>query len=69
MDPRHRPGVLGGLWGSLAGVLAPRGGPASFVLGYGVCLLAGSVLLLVLGLVAWCAASLTACGTGSGWRG
>jgi hypothetical protein len=46
-------GVLGGLWGALAGTQAPRGRARGLVLGYGVCLLAASVLMLALGAVAW----------------
>ncbi|HVS39991.1 MAG TPA: hypothetical protein VMS17_30815 [Gemmataceae bacterium] len=45
-------GVLGGLWGSLVGMLAPRGRARGFVLVFTWALLVVSALLLVLGLVA-----------------
>jgi hypothetical protein len=45
-------GVMGGLWGSLVGVLAPRGKAKGLVLGsLGLMLVCGAVLL-VLGLTA-----------------
>ena len=45
-------GVLGGLWGSLLGVLAPRGKAKAFVLGSLGLLLCASVICLVLGIMA-----------------
>jgi len=45
-------GCLGGLWGGLVGVLAPRGRAKAFVLGYTWALLLGSAVLLALGVVA-----------------
>jgi hypothetical protein len=46
-------GVLGGLWGSLAGVLAPRGRAKSLVMGLWAALLAASCLLLLAGIIGW----------------
>ena len=46
-------GCLGGLWGSLAGVLAPKGRARGLVLGFGWGLLVLGVLLLVAAVVAW----------------
>jgi hypothetical protein len=45
-------GVLGGLWGALAGNLAPRGRARGLVLGGMWALLLGSGVLLALGLIA-----------------
>jgi hypothetical protein len=45
-------GVLGGLWGGLAGTLAPRGRGRSLVLGGMWALLLGSAVLFSLGLIA-----------------
>lgn len=46
-------GVLGGTWGGLAGMMAPRGKAKGLVLGLGFGLLAASALLLVVAVVAW----------------
>jgi uncharacterized membrane protein len=45
-------GVLGGLWGSLAGTLAPRGKARPLVLGLGWLLFVASLVLLAAGLTA-----------------
>lgn len=45
-------GVLGGLWGSLAGVLAPQGKARPLVLGLGWSLLGVSLFLFAAGLTA-----------------
>jgi hypothetical protein len=45
-------GVLGGLWGGLAGTLAPHGRARGLVLGGMWVLLLGSAVLLALGLIA-----------------
>ncbi len=45
-------GVLGGLWGSLVGVLAPQGKAKPFVLGSLVLLLAACAACLTLGVLA-----------------
>ena len=45
-------GVLGGLWGALAGTLGPLGRARSVVVGAGWVLIGVCVLMLVLGLVA-----------------
>jgi hypothetical protein len=45
-------GVLGGLWGCLVGILAPRGRARGFVLGFTWALLLLSAGLLALGVVA-----------------
>ncbi len=45
-------GVCGGLWGSLVGVLGPRGKAKGLVLGSLGLLLAGSAILFVLGMTA-----------------
>src|SRR5262249_35423983 len=47
-------GCLGGLWGALAGTLAPQGKARHLVLGFGLLLWGLSVVLLVTGLVALC---------------
>jgi hypothetical protein len=46
-------GVLGGLWGSLAGVLAPRGQAKLLVSGLWCLLMTASALLLLAGLIGW----------------
>jgi uncharacterized membrane protein len=46
-------GGLGGLWGALGGIFAPRGKAKPLVCGGGWVLLAASVVLLVTGVVAW----------------
>ncbi len=46
-------GVLGGLWGTCAGLLAPRGKARGFVAGFGLLLIAVSAAFLVAGLVAY----------------
>jgi hypothetical protein len=46
-------GCLGGLWGTLAGVLAPRGKARRFILGYGLMLVAVSVIFLAAALYAF----------------
>jgi hypothetical protein len=45
-------GVLGGLWGGMAGTLAPRGRARGLVLGGMWVFLIGSAVLLALGLIA-----------------
>jgi hypothetical protein len=45
-------GVLGGLWGSLVGILAPRGKARSLVLGSLGLMLAASATCLTLGVLA-----------------
>jgi hypothetical protein len=45
-------GVLGGLWGTLVGILAPRGRARGLVLGFTGLLLVASAGLLALGVVA-----------------
>jgi len=45
-------GVLGGLWGGLAGTLAPRGRARGLVVGGCWALLAGSAVLLTLAVIA-----------------
>lgn len=45
-------GCLGGLWGSLAGVLAPQGKARRVVIGFGELLLWLSAALLAAGLIA-----------------
>jgi hypothetical protein len=45
-------GCLGGLWGTLVGMLAPRGRARGFVLGFTWALLLGSAVLLALGVIA-----------------
>jgi hypothetical protein len=45
-------GVLGGLWGSLVGILAPRGKAKSLVLGSLGLMLAASAGCLILGVLA-----------------
>ena len=44
-------GCLGGLWGALAGVLAPGGKARGFVIGTGMGLIAASAVMLVVGAV------------------
>lgn len=46
-------GCLGGLWGSCAGVLAPRGKARGFVLGFGGLLVVVSVVFLAAAVVAY----------------
>ncbi len=45
-------GSLAGVWGSLAGLLAPRGARRSLVMGMGLALVGVSAVVLVAGLVA-----------------
>ena len=47
-------GCLGGLWGALAGTLAPQGKARRFVLGYGLVLVAMSLVFLILAIIALC---------------
>jgi hypothetical protein len=44
-------GCLGGLWGAMAGILAPSGKAKRLVLGSGWLLLAVSIALLLLGVI------------------
>jgi hypothetical protein len=46
-------GCLAGLWGGLAGTLAPRGKARTLVLGIYWVLLIASILLLIGGVAAW----------------
>lgn len=46
-------GCLGGLWGAVAGTLAPRGKAKGFVLGYGWLLIVASVIFLAAAIVAY----------------
>jgi uncharacterized membrane protein len=45
-------GCLTGLWGALCGILVPQGKAKRFVLGYGLLLVAASVVFLAAGLFA-----------------
>ncbi|HTU90090.1 MAG TPA: hypothetical protein VMF69_08330 [Gemmataceae bacterium] len=45
-------GVFGGLWGSLAGILAPQGKARSLVLGLGWLFAGVSLILLAMGMIA-----------------
>jgi ribose/xylose/arabinose/galactoside ABC-type transport system permease subunit len=46
-------GCLAGLWGALAGILVPRGKARSFIVSFGLMLVAASVAFLAAGLVAY----------------
>ncbi|MDW8383110.1 MAG: hypothetical protein RMN51_13505 [Verrucomicrobiota bacterium] len=46
-------GVLGGGWGSLAGVLAPRGQAKLLIMGLWWVLMTAAVILLLAGIIAW----------------
>ena len=48
-------GCLAGLWGAMAGMLAPAGKAKSLVLGFGGLLVVGSLALLAFGVVAFTA--------------
>jgi MFS family permease len=45
-------GTLAGLWGALAGTLAPKGKAKAFVLGLGIAIAAGGAILAGIGLYA-----------------
>ena len=69
-DPNHYAwipgtmlGVLGGLWGSLVGILAPRGKAKGLVLGTLCLMLAACTVSLSMGILALSIINLTACGT------
>lgn len=46
-------GTLAGIWGALAGALAPRGKAKGFVLGMGTLLAVGGAVLAGIGIFAW----------------
>jgi MFS family permease len=46
-------GMLAGLWGALAGTLAPKGKAKSLILGMGIAIAAAGAILAGVGLYAW----------------